>query len=139
MTKNTKSKNTKAEDSIEGGASEHAEAQHGAAIPAVRPEGAAPDVPSATDSASASGAGEGPLPEATSSVSPVSPAPSDLQAGGATKEAGLVVTCHSKGGRRRAGRRWEEGQTRVAAGELDEFQLSQLIGDPRFTVTPDLA
>ena len=52
----------------------------------------------------------------------------------AIQDAGLIVTCHREGGRRRAGRRWEHGDTTVCDGELTDYQLALLQGDPRFTV-----
>lgn len=73
----------------------------------------------------------GPLPEASSS----SLSPESLPPSGAAPDGGtFTVICHHAGGRRRGGRRWPEGETPVAAGELTEFALEQLRGDPRFTV-----
>lgn len=46
----------------------------------------------------------------------------------------LVVICHKAEGRRRAGRRWPKGETRVREDELTAYQLAQLRGDPLFTV-----
>ena len=48
----------------------------------------------------------------------------------------FMVICHRAGGRRRAGRRWPEGETPVHADELTEYELAQLKGDPQFTVAP---
>lgn len=48
--------------------------------------------------------------------------------------AGWVVTCHREGGRRRAGRRWDHGDTAVSDGELTDYQLAVLQGDPQFTL-----
>ncbi len=57
----------------------------------------------------------------------------DLSAG-ASDEPTMIVTCHREGGRRRAGRRWQHGDTPVSEGELDGYQLALLRGDPQFTV-----
>lgn len=46
----------------------------------------------------------------------------------------FVVICHRAGGRRRAGRRWPEGESTVKEFELTAYQLAQLQGDPQFTV-----
>src|SRR5690606_36715025 len=45
-----------------------------------------------------------------------------------------IVTCHREGGRRRAGRRWPKGETRVKGGELTAYDLAILKGDPQFSV-----
>lgn len=50
-------------------------------------------------------------------------------------EAMISVVCHAEAGRRRAGRRWPAGETRVPASELTEGDIAVLRGDPRFTVT----
>lgn len=47
-----------------------------------------------------------------------------------------LVICHRDGGRRRGGRRWPHGQTSVREGELTEYELAQLMGDPQFTIAP---
>lgn len=46
----------------------------------------------------------------------------------------VKVICHTAGGRRRAGRRWPEGETILPYDALSKLELSQLDGDPRFTV-----
>lgn len=52
----------------------------------------------------------------------------------AVPEAVITVICHVVGGRRRAGRRWDEGKTTVPADVLSEADLSALEADPRFEV-----
>lgn len=52
----------------------------------------------------------------------------------AAQAAGWIVTCHREGGRRRAGRRWDHGDTTVCDGELTDYQLALLQGDPQFAV-----
>lgn len=46
----------------------------------------------------------------------------------------VKVICHTKGGRRRAGRRWPEGETILPLSALSNFARDQLQGDPRFTI-----
>ncbi|WP_411836707.1 hypothetical protein [Paracoccus sp. ME4] len=46
----------------------------------------------------------------------------------------FMVICHRAGGRRRAGRRWPDGETPVHADELSAYELALLQGDPQFTV-----
>lgn len=46
----------------------------------------------------------------------------------------IVVTCRNPGSRRRAGRRWPEGETRLPAGTLSDFDLQVLRADPMFSV-----
>lgn len=102
MTRKPRNTNTSAEDSLKGGAPEKAQAQHGAVVPAMRTEAAAPPAASAPDTAEADGAGKpaeaaitatgenvqeqpgggvdtpaGEIPAASSSVLPDSAAPSD--------------------------------------------------------------
>lgn len=48
----------------------------------------------------------------------------------------LNVNCAIKGGRRRAGRRWAGGVTKVNAGELTADQFEELLADPMLQVTP---
>lgn len=48
--------------------------------------------------------------------------------------ADITVICHAKGGRRRLGRRWPDGETTVAEGDLSDTDIALLRGDPRFTV-----
>jgi hypothetical protein len=48
--------------------------------------------------------------------------------------AQISVICHRKDGRRRAGRRWDHGETLIAADEIDDFALQVLRADPHFTV-----
>ena len=46
----------------------------------------------------------------------------------------LIVTCHQEGGRRRAGRRWQQGETTVSVAELSDDQIEWLRGDPLFMI-----
>lgn len=48
--------------------------------------------------------------------------------------AAWMVVCHRTEGRRRAGRHWAAGETPVIAGELTDYDLALLRGDPQFTV-----
>lgn len=48
--------------------------------------------------------------------------------------ATVTVVCHRDGGRRRAGRRWPQGETTVPASDLLPYELAMLQGDPQFTV-----
>lgn len=57
-----------------------------------------------------------------------------VDAGGGLGDVVAVVICMVEGGRRRAGRRWPEGETMVREGELDAVQIAQLQGDPRFRI-----
>lgn len=49
----------------------------------------------------------------------------------------VTVTCLRPGGRRRAGRRWPQGETIIAAADLTDFHLAQLEGDPLFSIRKD--
>lgn len=49
----------------------------------------------------------------------------------------ITVTCLRPGGRRRAGRRWPQGETIIAAADLTAFQLAQIEGDPLFSIRKD--
>lgn len=51
----------------------------------------------------------------------------------------VVVTCTVAAGRRRAGRRWPGGVTRVAASELSTEALAELQGDVLLRVTVEAA
>jgi len=51
------------------------------------------------------------------------------------EEPHLRVTCSVEGGRRRAGRRWPQGETIIPAADLSLLERAQLVGDPRFTLT----
>lgn len=46
----------------------------------------------------------------------------------------IAVVCHSAEGRRRVGRRWVAGETLIPVGDLSDYQLAQMCGDPLFTV-----
>lgn len=46
----------------------------------------------------------------------------------------IRVVCHVEEGRRRVGRRWPKGESLIHIGELDDYELAQLRGDPLFTV-----
>lgn len=149
--------NTQAEDSLQGGAPEQAEADRGTAVPAAQPEVAAPDATSAPDTdrpltvgedAGASGLTQHPAAEGSASAATPDPVadlpPSATPETGADAGGGLgdvvgVVVCLVEGGRRRAGRRWAQGETSVRAGELDDIQIAQLQGDPRFRVALRIA
>ena len=50
-------------------------------------------------------------------------------------EPRLRVVCMVEGGRRRAGRRWPQGETIIPAADLSLLERAQLVGDPRFTLT----
>lgn len=54
--------------------------------------------------------------------------------GASESGAQISVICHRKDGRRRAGRRWDHGETLIAADEIDDFALQVLRADPHFTV-----
>jgi len=47
----------------------------------------------------------------------------------------VTVTCAVAGGRRRAGRRWDGGATKVLADELTEEMEVELEADPMFQVS----
>lgn len=165
MTSTKRSKNTSAEDSLKGDAPKQAQALHGAAVPAMRTEAAASEAVSATDTGGslvtdpgADTAASRLFPEATSSLPPVSLAPSaphPSQVDGATlaplaqlPEPGAaggggrdddtedgdawIVTCSREGGRRRAGRRWAFGQT--PAEDLTAEDIAALAADPSFAL-----
>lgn len=51
----------------------------------------------------------------------------------------ITVICMRPDGRRRAGRRWDEGATEVPVDALTDFQLAVLEADPLFRVTRPLA
>lgn len=51
----------------------------------------------------------------------------------------VVVTCGLSSGRRRAGRRWEAGTTRVPASEISDAELVQLHADPVLRVSIEAA
>lgn len=61
---------------------------------------------------------------------------SALAAALAAKTPAWIVTCHREGGRRRAGRRWPQGDTPITEGDLTGYELAMLQGDPLFTVRP---
>lgn len=112
MTRKPKTSDTQntqgAEDSLEGAQPDQAEA------PMADPqEQAAAPAAEGDASAAAHDAGED---------GPGAPAPM------------VTVICHRDGGRRRAGRRWPQGETILPAGDLQPFELAQLQGDPQFTV-----
>ena len=69
---------------------------------------------------------------------PVIPEGIDIAFADAGQERAFVkqisVTCHREGGRRRAGRRWDKGETVVEFDALSDYQLAQLKGDPQFTI-----
>ncbi|ANT39911.1 hypothetical protein RGUI_0838 [Rhodovulum sp. P5] len=49
--------------------------------------------------------------------------------------ARLTVTCLRPGGIRRAGRRWDEGETHLAPADLTPLDRARLEADPFFRVT----
>lgn len=51
-----------------------------------------------------------------------------------------IVICHVRGGRRRGGRRFNYGETRLTEVELNETLIAALIADPEFMLAlrPDL-
>lgn len=62
------------------------------------------------------------LPRRPQHQMPIIPKGADLEFIGmdlAVPESAWIVTCHREGGRRRAGRRWPQGETPVTADELD--------------------
>lgn len=65
---------------------------------------------------------------------PLIPAGTDIGFIAADRVLDLMVVCHRKDGRRRAGRKWAAGETPVSSADLTEYQLVQLRGDPAFTV-----
>ncbi len=46
----------------------------------------------------------------------------------------ITVTCLRPEGRRRAGRRWDEGETVIAETALSDFDLAVLEADPMFRI-----
>ena len=75
--------------------------------------------------------------ETAATPMPIIPKGADLEFIGmdlAVPEFAWIVTCHREGGRRRAGRRWPQGETPVTADELTGYELAMLKGDPLFTV-----
>lgn len=74
------------------------------------------------------------LPERISSLPPSATPETGVGAGGGLGDVVAVVICHVAGGRRRAGRRWAQGETYVMAGELDVGQLDVLRSDTSFLV-----
>lgn len=133
-----------AKDSLEGAQLEQAEApitadpQEQAAAPV-----AEADPSAATHDAGEDGAGD-PEPEADGvtlleavaaidpeAKPPIMPVPASIDL---PPQPIVTVICHRDGGRRRAGRRWPQGETILPAGDLQPFELAQLQGDPQFTV-----
>lgn len=51
----------------------------------------------------------------------------------------VVVTCGIAAGRRRAGRRWDAGTTRVHASEFSPAQMAELQADPVLRVSVEAA
>lgn len=76
-------------------------------------------------------AGKAPRQQGAEESTPQEPSAPD-EATNASVE--IVVTCRNPGGRRRAGRRWPEGETRLPAGTLSDFDLQVLRADPMFSV-----
>ena len=91
--------------------------------------GASPDAP---DTAGPPVAPGGPGDDADHGIV----APTHTISGDEEEAPAYLVICHRDGGRRRGGRRWPHGKTRVREGELTEYELAQLKGDPQFTVAP---
>lgn len=133
-----------AEDSLKGHAPDQAEAP----ITADPPEAAAAQAAGGDTSAAAHDPGEdaagAPEPEAgditlleaVAAIDPAIPLPVIPEATtvNLVTQPMVTVICHRDGGRRRAGRRWPQGETILPADDLQSFELAQLQGDPQFTV-----
>lgn len=143
--KTSENQNTQgAKDSLEGAQPEQAEAP----ITADLPEAAAAPAAEADASAAPHDAGEDvagapvieadevTLLEAIGAIDPQAeprmwPKPASIEV---IPQPMVTVICHRDGGRRRAGRRWPQGETILPADDLQPFDLAQLQGDPQFTV-----
>ncbi|HBU13739.1 MAG TPA: hypothetical protein DEF16_01930 [Gemmobacter sp.] len=132
-----------AKDSLEGAQPEQAEApmadpQEQAAAPAAEGDTSAAPHDAGEDVAGAPviEADEVTLLEAIAAIDPATPLPVIPEATAVNFVTQPIVTviCHRDGGRRRAGRRWPQGETILPADDLHPFELAQLQGDPQFTV-----
>lgn len=133
-----------AEDSLKGHAPDQAEAPitadppDAAAAPAAEGDtsAAAHDAGEDAGGAPEPGADEVTLLEAVAAIDPAIPLPviPEATAVNLVTQPMVTVICHRDGGRRRAGRRWPQGETILAADDLQPFELAQLQGDPQFTV-----
>ncbi|KAA8606811.1 hypothetical protein [Salipiger aestuarii] len=68
--------------------------------------------------------------------SPAAPAKAQIapQVADEADAATITITCLRPEGRRRAGRRWDEGETVIAETALSDFDLAVLEADPMFRV-----
>ncbi|MDQ1847674.1 hypothetical protein Q9299_05175 [Gemmobacter fulvus] len=122
-----------AETGIEDMPAEPQAAADASEIPEVAPEVDKPGAETPEAEALAAAGDVSLAPEAIEAVEPETQDPARPQAITRVQDFTIIVTCHREGGRRRAGRRWDHGETRLLASELRPEDLVMLQNDPQFT------